>query len=252
MSGHSKWSTIKRKKEKEDSKRSRAFNKVIRELTVAAREGGGDPSANPRLRTAIDKAKSVNMPQDNIERAIKKGTGELPGQTYEAAVYEGYGPGGVAIYVEALTDNKNRTVAEVRHIFSKNDGHLGENGCVAWMFAQKGQIYVDAARYEEDAVLDIALEGGAEDVLTEDDFYVIVTGSQNFMAVKEKLEEKGIRCGDSEISMIPTSTVKVEGKDAAKVLRLMDALEDHDDVQRVSANFDIDDEVLQGLDSGAN
>jgi YebC/PmpR family DNA-binding regulatory protein len=252
MSGHSKWSTIRRKKEKSDSKRSRAFNKVIRELTVSAREGGGDPDANPRLRTAIDNAKSINMPQDNIERAIKKGTGELPGQTYESAVYEGYGPGGVAIYVEVLTDNKNRSVAEVRHIFSKNEGHLGENGCVAWMFTQKGQIFVDSTHHDEDTVLDIALENGAEDVLVEGGFFIIVTASHDFLAVKEKLKKRGIRYGDSEISMIPNSTVKVEGKDAEKVLRLMEALEDHDDVQRVSSNFDIDEEILQGMESGTN
>ncbi len=247
MSGHSKWSTIRRKKEKEDSKRSRMFTKVIRELTVAAREGGGDPDSNPRLRTAIDNARGVNMPQDNIERAIKKGTGELPGTSYESAVYEGYGPGGVAVYVEVLTDNKNRTVAEVRHLFARNDGHLGENGCVAWMFSQKGQIYIDASRYNEEAVFESALESGAEDVLVEDDYYIIVTSSQDFIPVKDNLAEKGITFGDSEISMIPNNTIKVEGKDAVKVLRLMEALEDHDDVQRVSSNFDIDEEVLRNL-----
>jgi YebC/PmpR family DNA-binding regulatory protein len=252
MSGHSKWSTIKRKKAKEDSKRARVFNKVIRELTVVAREGGGDPDSNPRLRTAIDNAKSANMPMENIERAIKKGTGELPGASYESAVYEGYGPGGVAIYIEVLTDNKNRTVAEVRHLFSKHDGHLGENGCVAWMFSQKGQIYVEAGRYEEDAVLDLALENGADDVLVENDYYIIVTASNNFMAVKESLEAKGISFTDSEISMIPNNTIKVEGKDAERVLKLMEAIEDHDDVQRVSSNFDIDEEFIQSLESQAN
>jgi YebC/PmpR family DNA-binding regulatory protein len=185
MSGHSKWSTIKRKKENKDSKRAKVFNKVIRELTVAARDGGGDPGANPRLRTAIDNARGANMPQDNIERAIKKGTGELPGVNYESAVYEGYGPGGAAIYVEVLTDNKNRSVAEIRHMFTRNDGHLGENGCVAWMFTPKGQIYLDAGRYNEEAVLDSALESGAEDVLIEDDFYIIVTSSQDFISVKD-------------------------------------------------------------------
>jgi YebC/PmpR family DNA-binding regulatory protein len=248
MSGHSKWSTIKRKKAKEDSKRARVFNKVIRELTTTAREGGGDPDSNPRLRTAIDNAKAANMPRDLIERAIKKGTGELPGTRYETAVYEGYGPGGVAIYIETLTDNKNRTVAEIRHLLSRHDGHLGETGCVAWMFSQKGQIFIDASRYEEDTILDVALENGAEDVLVEDEYYIIVTASQNFMSVKESLEGKGISFGDSEISMIPTSTVKVEGKEAEKVLKLMEALEDHDDVQRISSNFDIDAEIIQSLE----
>jgi YebC/PmpR family DNA-binding regulatory protein len=251
MSGHSKWSTIKRKKEKEDSKRAKVFNKVIRELTTAAREGGGDPDANPRLRTALDNAKSANMPQDNIERAIKKGTGELPGASYDSAIYEGYGPGGVAIYVEVLTDNKNRSVAEIRHIFSKNDGHLGENGCVAWMFTQKGQIYIDTNRYEEDTILDVALESGAEDVVSEDELFIIVTSSQDFIMVKDNLEKSGILIGDSEISMIPKSMVKVEGKDAGKVLKLMEALEDHDDVQRVSSNFDIDEEIIRDLESQA-
>jgi YebC/PmpR family DNA-binding regulatory protein len=252
MSGHSKWSTIKRKKAREDSKRSKVFNKVIRELTVSAREGGGDADSNPRLRTAIDNAKAVNMPLENIERAIKKGTGELPGTTYEPVVYEGYGPGGVAIYIEVLTDNRNRSVADIRHIFSRSGGHLGENGCVAWMFSQKGQIYVDATQFDEDVILDVALECGAEDVLLEDDFFVIVTSIQDFMAVKESLENKGIVFSDSEISMIPNNTVKVEGKNAEKVLKLMEALEDHDDVQRVSSNFDIDEEVIRGLGSGAD
>ena len=251
MSGHSKWSTIKRKKAKEDSKRARVFNKIIRELTVLAREGGGVLDSNPRLRTAVDNAKAANMPMDNIERAIKKGTGELPGASYEPVVYEGYGPGGVAIYVEVLTDNRNRSVAEIRHLFSKHDGHLGENGCVAWMFSQKGQIYVQANRYDEDAILDVALARGAADVLVEDEFFIIVTSSQDFIAVKDNLGTKGISFDDTEVSMIPNSTIKVEGKDAEKVLKLMEALEDHDDVQRVSSNFDIDEEIIKSLESQA-
>ncbi len=251
MSGHSKWSTIKRKKEKEDSKRARVFNKLIREITTAARVGGGDLDSNPRLRTAVDNAKGANMPQDNIERAILKGTGELPGASYESVVYEGYGPGGVAIYLELLTDNKNRSVAEVRHVFSRHDGHMGENGCVAWMFTQKGQIYIDASRYNEDTILDVALECGAEDVLIEEEFFIIVTASQDFMTVKDGLEAKGIGFSDSEISMIPNSTLKIDGKDAEKVLKLMDAFEDLEDVQRVSSNFDIDEETINNLESQA-
>jgi len=249
MSGHSKWSTIKRKKAQVDTKKAKVFNKVIRELTVAAREGGGDPEANPRLRVAIDNSRAVNMPHDNVDRAIKKGTGELPGAHYESSVYEGYGPGGIAIYIEVLTDNRNRTVAEVRHIMDRNGGRLGENGCVAWMFRQKGQIFVDRNRYNEDAILDIALECGAEDVLVEDEYFIIVTSSHDFMAVKERLGAKGISFKDSELSMVPSTMVKVEDRDAEKVLRLMEALEDHDDIQRVSSNFDIDEEIIRKLGS---
>lgn len=247
MSGHSKWSTIKRKKAAEDAKRGRIFTKIIKEIMVAAREGGGDIDSNPRLRTAVDNAKANNMPSDNITRAIKKGTGELPGTTYEQSTYEGYGPGGVAIFVEVLTDNKNRTVAEVRHIFTKYGGNLGAGGCVAWMFSQKGQIYVDAARYSEDTVLDIALECGAEDMVSVEGQHTVTTSLGEFEQVKSAMLEKNIELAGAEIAMIPNSYVKVEGKDAEKILKLMEALEDHDDVQNVASNFDMDETLLESL-----
>ncbi len=247
MSGHSKWSTIKRKKAAEDAKRGRVFTKLIKEIMVAAREGGGDVEANPRLRTAVDNAKVNNMPADNITRAIKKGTGELPGTTYEHTTYEGYGPGGVAIYIEVLTDNKNRTVAEIRHIFSKYGGNLGAGGCVAWMFSQKGQIYIDASRYSEDTVLDVALEAGAEDLVSEEEQYTVTTSMSDFEQVKTAIVENKIELDGAEIAMIPSSHVKVEGKEAEKLLKLMEALEDHDDVQNVASNFDMDETLLESL-----
>ncbi|MFQ6103529.1 MAG: YebC/PmpR family DNA-binding transcriptional regulator [Candidatus Glassbacteria bacterium] len=247
MSGHSKWSTIKRKKATEDARRGRVFTKIIKEIMVAAREGGGDINANPRLRTAVDNAKAHNMPQENILRAIKKGTGELPGTHYENATYEGYGPGGVAIFVEVLTDNKNRTVSEIRHIFTKQGGNLGSSGCVAWMFTQKGQIYVDGSRYSEDATLDTALECGAEDFLSEEGHHTITTSPGELERVKECIISKGIEVDGAEVAMIPSSYVKVEGKDAEKLLKLMEALEEHDDVQRVASNFDMDEELLKSL-----
>jgi YebC/PmpR family DNA-binding regulatory protein len=247
MSGHSKWSTIKRKKGAADAKRGRVFTRVIKEISVAAREGGGDISSNPRLRTAVDNAKNANMPQENIQRAIKKGTGELPGTTYENASYEGYGPGGVAIYVEVVTDNKNRTVAELRHIFTKLGGNLGAAGCVAWMFTQKGQIYVDGSRYSEDAVLDLAIDCGAEDIVSEDDNHTITTEPADLEKVKGCLISKGIEVESAEVAMIPGSYLKVEGKDAEKLLRLMEGLEEHDDVQKVASNFDVDEELLESL-----
>ncbi len=245
MSGHSKWHSIRHKKAKEDAKRGKIFSKLIKEITVAARIGGGDPDGNPRLRTILAEAKSVNMPADNIERAIKKGTGELPGVSYEEAIYEGYGPGGTALMVEVLTDNKNRTVSELRHILSKNGGNLGENGCVAWMFEKKGYITVDAQGVDEEALLEVVLEAGAEDMTTEGDVFEIYTAPEDFVDVKESIEKAGFLISSSEITMIPNNTVRVEGKKAEQVIKLMEALEDHEDVNRVYSNFDIPEEQLE-------
>ncbi len=247
MSGHSKWATIRRKKGKEDDRRGRIFTKLIKEISVAARLGGGDADSNPRLRSVIDTAKAANMPKDNIERAIKKGTGELPGVSFEEAVYEGYGPGGVALYIEVFTDNKNRTVSDMRHLLTKHGGSMGETGCVAWMFSQKGQVYIDAGQYDEETVLLEASELGAEDMITENDLHVITTAPDDLAALRDGLAEKGIEVKDSEVVMVPSNTVKVEEKDAGKVLRLMESIEDHEDVRRVSSNFDIDEEVLEKL-----
>ena len=247
MSGHSRWSTIKRKKSKEDDRRGRVFTKLIKEISVAARLGGGDTDMNPRLRSAIDMAKAANMPKENIERAIKKGTGELPGTSYEEAVYEGYGPGGAALYIEVFTDNKNRTVSDIRHFLTKYGGRMGETGCVAWMFSQKGQVFIDAEQYDEDTVLLEASELGAEDMVTENDLHVVTTAPDELVALRDGLGEKGIEVKDSEIVMVPSNTIKLEEKDAGKVLRLMESLEDHEDVRRISSNFDIDEEVLEKL-----
>ena len=244
MSGHSKWSTIKHKKAAQDAKRGAMFTKVIKELTVAARLGGGDVDMNPRLRTAVLKAKAVNMPQDTMQRAIMKGTGELPGVSYEEITYEGYGPGGVAMIVTALTDNRNRTVAEIRKIFSKNGGNLGESGCVAWMFQKKGLIVVDKDKIDEDELLGIALEAGAEDVRPGDAIYEVITAVEDFEPVKQGVTAKGIEPSSSEISLLPQTTVRLEGTQARQLLKLMDELEEHDDVQNVYANFDIPDEVM--------
>jgi YebC/PmpR family DNA-binding regulatory protein len=244
MSGHSKWSTIKHKKAAQDAKRGAMFTKVIKELTVAARLGGGDVDMNPRLRTAVLKAKSVNMPQDTMQRAIMKGTGELPGVSYEEITYEGYGPGGVAMIVTALTDNRNRTVAEIRKIFSKNGGNLGESGCVAWMFHKKGLIVVDKDRVDEDELFSIALEAGAEDVRPADAMYEVITAVEDFEPVKQGITSTGIEPASSEVSLIPQTTVRLEGSQARQLLKLMDELEEHDDVQNVYANFDIPDEVM--------
>ncbi len=247
MAGHSKWAQIKHKKARVDARRGKIFNKIIREITVAARLGGGNPEFNPRLRMAIEKAKEVNMPQDNIERAIKRGTGELEGVTYEQAIYEGYGPGGVAILVVALTDNKNRTTGEVRHIFSKYGGNLAGAGSVAWQFEEKGVIYIDKDKADEDTVMEIAIDAGAEDIKTEGDTYEIITEPKEFEAVRKAFEEAGIEISSASLTMIPQNTVKLEGKKAEQVLKLIDALEDNDDVQNVYANFDISDEVLASL-----
>jgi YebC/PmpR family DNA-binding regulatory protein len=244
MAGHSKWSQIKRKKAALDAKRGAKFTKLIREITVAARAGGGDPDGNPRLRTAIDAAKAENMPAENIDRAIKKGTGELEGVNYEEATYEGYGPGGAAIMVEVTTDNLNRTVAEIRHIFSKCAGNLGSPNSVAWMFDRKGQIYLDAGKYGEDQALEAALEAGAEDMVRDGDQFVITTDPTSLHAVNDALRHRGIQSDEAEIALIPTSTVEIAGSDAEKLLRLMETLEDHDDVSKVFSNFDIDAETL--------
>ncbi len=244
MSGHSKWSTIKRKKGVADAKRGKIFTIIIKEITIAARLGGGEESANPRLRTAVAKAKSANMPADNIKRAIKKGTGELPGVNYEEAVYEGYGPAGVAIIMEILTDNKKRTVAEIRHLMSKYGGNLGENGSVAWMFDKKGQIVIDKNDYEEEAMFEIFIECGAEDFETEDKEFIIVTNPGDLMEVKDNLETKEVIVKSADIELVPKNLQKVEEKDVEKVINLMEALEDNEDIKNVYANFDIDEELL--------
>ena len=245
MSGHSKWSTIKRKKEKADAQRGKVFTKLIKEITVAARQGGGDESSNAALRSAVANAKAANMPAANIDRAIKKGTGELPGVSYEEAIYEGYGPGGTALLIETFTDNKNRTVAEVRHILSKNNGNLGESGCVSWIFEKKGIIIVNTGQVDEEALFEVALEAGADDMKTEDDVIEIVASPSNFEAVKAAIADKGIEIESAELTMHPQNTVKVEGKEAEQLLKLMDALEDHDDIDNVYSNFDIDVELME-------
>ena len=247
MAGHSKWKQIKRKKAVTDARRGAHFTKLIKEITVAARAGGGDPAGNARLRTAIDTAKQANMPLDNIERAVKKGTGALEGVQYEEITYEGYGPGGAAILVDVTTDNPNRSVGDIRHIFAKHGGNLGAAGSVAWMFDKRGQIYVDAARHEEDAVMEAALDAGASDFVREGDQYVVSTGTTDLHAVQEALKARQIAPESAEIAMIPRSTVKVEGKNAEVLVKLMEALEEHDDVSRVSSNFDVDFEALASV-----
>ena len=240
MAGHSKWKQIKRKKAVTDSRRASAWTKVIREITVAAKAGGGDPDGNPRLRLALDAARAVNMPKDNIERAIKKGTGALAGETFEELTYEGYGPGGAAIFIEVTTDNANRTVAEIRHAFSRNGGNLGATNSVAWMFDRKGQIYVDAARHAEDATLEAALDAGAEDFVREGDQYVITTTPPALHAVQDALRAKGVAVESAELAMVPKNSVRIEGADAERMLKLMETLEELDDVSKVFSNFDID------------
>lgn len=244
MAGHSKWAQIKRKKAVVDAKRGKLFAKLIRELTVAAREGGGDPAFNPRLRLAVDQAKAANMPQDNIDRAIKRGIGELEGVSYEEVTYEGYGPGGVAIYLECLTDNPNRTVAEVRHVFEKHGGNLGTSGSVAWQFERRGKLYVSASRYTEDSVLEGALLAGADDVEREGDEFVVTTGATALHRVREGLTGAGVECSEAELTMVPRSEAAVEGDEARELLRLVEALEELDDVQRVHSNADIDESIL--------
>ena len=240
MAGHSKWANIKHRKGAQDAKRGKIFTKIIKEITVAARLGGGDSDSNPRLRKAISNGRANNLPVDNIKRAIQKGTGELPGVSYEEAPYEGYGPAGVAIMMEIITDNKNRTVAEIRHLMSKNNGNLGENGSVAWMFDRKGQIVMEASVGEEDVVFEDALEVGADDFESEGGFYTISTEPTNLMDVRDGLEEKGYEIKSAELDLIPKNLQKVESDDVPKILKLMDALEDNDDISHVYANFDID------------
>ena len=249
MSGHSKWASIKHKKAVVDARRGKTFTKLIRELTSAARMGGADPDMNPRLRTAVTTAKNANMPSDTIQRAIKKGTGELPGEVYEEVSYEGYGAGGVAILVDVLTDNKNRTVAEIRHLFAKHGGSLGESGCVAWMFGRKGLITLSTSQIEEDDLLEIVLESGGDDIKMESDAYEIVTAPEAFEDVRSALEQKGLTLDVAEVTMLPQNTVPVEGKQAEQVLRLMEGLDDQDDVRKAHANFDISEDVMAALAS---
>ncbi len=243
MAGHSKWANIKHRKGAQDAKRGKIFTKIIKELTVAARIGGGDPEANPRLRTAIDKAKQANMPKDNVDRAIKKGTGDLDGVNYEEGIFEGYGPGGVALIVEFLTDNRTRTVADVRHIFSKYGGNLGVSGSVAFLFDRKGLISFSTEN-DFEQLFEAALEAGAEDVKDEGDTYEVFTEPGGFIEVRDAMAEAGLQWETAEISMIPQNQVQLEGKQAETMLKLMDALEDNDDVQNVYANFDISEEEL--------
>ena len=247
MSGHSKWSTIKRKKGATDARRGKVFSKLTKEIMVAARTGGGDPDSNVRLRNAIASARAENMPKDNIDRAIKKGIGELEGIHYEEVVYEGYGPGGAAVLVESLTDNKNRTAADIRYIFSKSGGSLGEYGCVAWMFKKKGLILVNKKDTNEDLLMELALEAGAEDIGEDDGRFEVKTPPDKFEKVKGIFDAKGIKYITAELSMIPETYVQLEGKDAEQMLRLMDALEDNEDVQRLYSNFDISDEVMESI-----
>ncbi len=245
MSGHSKWATIRRKKEKTDAARGKVFTKLIKELTIAARIGGGDESGNPRLRTAILAAKAANMPAANIERAIKKGTGELPGTVYEEVAYEGYGPGGVALLINTLTDNRNRTVSEIRHLLNKRGGSLGATGSVNWMFDRRGLVTVTAANVTEDQLLELLLDLGVDDIRREEDVFEVVCEPEELEKVRKVLEEAKIPLVSAEISMIPQSTVRVEGAQAEALLKLMEELEDHDDVQQIYSNFDIDEELMK-------
>ena len=240
MAGHSKWKQIKRKKAVTDSRRASHWTKLIREITVSAKSGGGDPGGNPRLRLAIDAARAANMPNENIDRAIKKGTGELEGVSYEEVTYEGYGPGGTALLIEASTDNANRTVAEIRHVFSRNGGNLGASNSVAWMFDRKGLVSIEAAGREEDRAMEDALESGAEDFSREGDSFIVATTVPTFHAVQDALTARGYKVESAELAQVPRNTVKVEGEDASRVLRLVDALEELDDVSKVFSNFDID------------
>lgn len=249
MSGHSKWATIRHKKAATDARRGKLFTKLIRELTSAARMGGGAVETNPRLRTAVAAAKNANMPADTIQRAIKKGTGELPGETYDEVIYEGYGSGGVAVLVDVLTDNKNRTVAEVRHLFAKHGGNLGENGCVAWMFDRKGYLTLEASEIAEDDLLEIVMEAGGDDIRGDGEVYEIYTAPEAFEDVRNALEAQGLTITEAEITMVPQNSVKLEGKQAEQVLRFMDALDDHEDVRKAYANFDISDEEMAQLSS---
>jgi YebC/PmpR family DNA-binding regulatory protein len=247
MSGHSKWSSIKHKKAAKDAKRGKLFTKLIKEITVAARLGGGDINANPRLRTAVTTARENSMPNDNIDRAIKKGTGELEGVHYEEVNYEGYGPGGAAIMASVLTDNRNRTVSELRRVFEKHGGNMGAAGCVAWMFHKRGLITVDKGKTEEERLIEVALDAGADDVTDADDLFEVVTPPEGFEAVKAALSSAGIATASAEVTMVPENTVSLTGKDAEQTMKLLEELDDHDDVQNVASNVDIPQEELQRL-----
>ncbi len=247
MSGHSKWKTNKGKKMVADAKKGAAYTKLIKEITMVAREGGGNPDTNIKLRTAMARAKEANMPSDNVKMAIKRGTGEVPGIVYENVTYEAYGPGGVAIMIEAFTDNKNRTTAELRNIMSKKNGNLAGAGAVSWMFTKKGYLLIERSQAEEEALMTIALDAGAEDFKSDDKNYEITTAVQDFEKVKQAIEAKGIKWQDAELTMIPSSTIKLTGGDAKQLLALIDALEEHDDVQQVYANFDIPDEIMEQI-----
>jgi len=246
VSGHSKWAQIKHKKASTDAKRGKLFTKIVKEISIAARLGGADPMGNPRLRTAIDKAKEVNMPSDNIKRAIMKGTGELPGVSYEESFYEGYGPGGVAILLEVLTDNKNRTTPEIRHIMTKNGGSLGEAGCVSWMFEKKGYVLIEKAKIDEDTVMGIALDAGAEDMKNDprEDNFEVITAPENLGNVRGALEQAAIPVALSEVTMLPKNYATIDERQAEQMMRLIEALEDHEDVQNVYTNVDVPDEVI--------
>ena len=250
MGGHSHWATTKHHKQAQDAKRGQIFTKLIREITVAARIGGGDPNGNPRLRLAISKARESNMPHDNVKRAIQKGTGELPGTTYEETIYEGYGPGGVALLIEVLTDNKTRTVAEIRNILTKHNGNMGEAGCVSWMFTKQGLITVDRKAVEEEHLMTLVLEAGAEDMRVDEGLFEVIISPKDFEQVKKALEAQKITASLAEITMVPKSYVKLDGREAGQMLRLLELLEGHDDVQRVSANFDIPNEVMEQVAAG--
>ncbi|HEY3151827.1 MAG TPA: YebC/PmpR family DNA-binding transcriptional regulator [Candidatus Binatia bacterium] len=244
MSGHSKWSTIKHKKAAKDAKKGKLFTKFIKEITVAARMGGGDLNSNPRLRTAVTTARAASMPGENIDRAIKKGTGELEGVTYEEIQYEGYGPGGAAIIAQVLTDNKNRTVSEVRRLFAKHGGNLGETGCVSWMFDKKGLITIEKSQVDEERLMGIVLDAGAEDVREEDELFEVVTPAEDFAAVKDRLDQEKIVVASAQVTLVPKNTVDVDAKHVEQILKLTEELEDHDDVQSVSANFNIPNELM--------
>ena len=249
MSGHSKWASIKHKKGAADAKRGKVFTKIIREISVAARNGGGDPDKNPRLRKAIQDAKNANMPADNVKRAVQKGTGQLEGAQYEEVIYEGYGPGGVAIYITGLSDNKNRTVSEIRHIFSKNGGLIGTQGCVALRFKRGGYIDIDKDKAAEDKLMDVALNAGAEDIKDDGDTWEVITTADKYEAIVEAIKAAGFEIADSNVGYIPQDYTKLEGKQAQQALKLVEELEDHDDVQTVAANFDIDEKEIAAYES---
>ena len=245
MSGHSKWHTIKHKKGALDAKRGKMFTRIIKELTVAARNGGGDPDSNPRLRTVIADAKAVNMPADNIKKAIQRGTGELPGVSYEEVTYEGYGPGGAAVIIEVLTDNKNRTVGELRHMLTKHNGNLAESNAVAWMFSKKGYIVVDKAGADEEKLLNAVLEAGGDDLRDDGDTWEVISEPSAFEAVRDAVKALGVEPASAQVAMLPQNYIKLEGKDASNMLKLMDALDEHDDVKQVWSNFDIEEREIE-------